>query len=164
MQYSIAGILSVRSHAVNFRSYYLNLLRVHWSAKHGPGIRKAHSPPAAHPGQRSQKTSRPRAARSAVPVRRPFAPSVREDRNLPIGSYVGEDGKRRKLGSRISESAAGAGGNLLTPEIAHTARRDAAYREIGALTRDELALVHAARLQFAGALGARARTRLGLSP
>ena len=28
---------------------------------------------------------------------------------------------------------AGAGGNFLTPEIAHTARREAAYREIGAL-------------------------------
>jgi hypothetical protein len=29
----------------------------------------------------------------------------REDRALPIGSYVSEDGKRRKLGSRISEAA-----------------------------------------------------------
>jgi hypothetical protein len=29
----------------------------------------------------------------------------REDRGLPIGSYVNEDGKRRKLGSRISELA-----------------------------------------------------------
>jgi PD-(D/E)XK nuclease superfamily protein len=27
----------------------------------------------------------------------------REDRDLPIGSYVNEDGKRRKLGSRISD-------------------------------------------------------------
>jgi hypothetical protein len=57
----------------------------------------------------------------------------REDRELPIGSYVSEDGKRRKLGSRISESAGKGGGNFLTPEIAHTARREAAYREIGAL-------------------------------
>ena len=57
----------------------------------------------------------------------------REDRGLPIGSYVSEDGKRRKLGSRISEAAGRAGGNFLTPEIAHTARREAAYREIGAL-------------------------------
>jgi hypothetical protein len=57
----------------------------------------------------------------------------REDRDLPIGSYVNEDGKRRKLGSRISESAGRAGGNFLTPEIAHTARRETAYREIGAL-------------------------------
>jgi hypothetical protein len=57
----------------------------------------------------------------------------REDRDLPIGSYVGEDGKRRKLGSRIAEAAGRGGGNFLTPEIAHTARREAAYREIGAL-------------------------------
>jgi hypothetical protein len=26
----------------------------------------------------------------------------REDRGLPIGSYLNEDGKRRKLGSRIT--------------------------------------------------------------
>src|ERR1700730_6857813 len=57
----------------------------------------------------------------------------REDRGLPIGIHVGEDGKRRNLGSRISEAAGRAGGNFLTPEIAHTARREAAYREIGAL-------------------------------
>src|SRR6202040_1323602 len=57
----------------------------------------------------------------------------REDRGLPIGSYVGEDGKRRKLGSRISEASGKAGGNFLTPEIAHTARRETAYREIGAM-------------------------------
>jgi hypothetical protein len=53
----------------------------------------------------------------------------REDRDLPIGSYVNEDGKRRKLGSRISETASKTGGNFLTPEIAHTARREA-HREI----------------------------------
>ena len=57
----------------------------------------------------------------------------REDRDLPISSYVNEDGKRRKLGSRISRAAGKAGGNFLTPEIAHTARREAAYHEIGAL-------------------------------
>jgi hypothetical protein len=57
----------------------------------------------------------------------------REDQGLPIGSYVGEDGKRRKLGSRISEAAGKGGSNFLTPEIAHTARRETAYREIGAL-------------------------------
>jgi hypothetical protein len=57
----------------------------------------------------------------------------REDRDLPIGSYVGEDGKRRKLGSRISEAAGKEGGNFLTPEIAHIARRETAYREIGAM-------------------------------
>src|ERR1700720_2408521 len=57
----------------------------------------------------------------------------RTERDLPIGSYVNEDGKRRKLGSRIAEAAGKAGGNFLTPEIAHTARRETAYREIGAL-------------------------------
>jgi hypothetical protein len=49
----------------------------------------------------------------------------REDRGLLI------DGKRRKLGSRISEAVVRTGGNFLTPEIAHTARRETAYREIG---------------------------------
>ena len=43
----------------------------------------------------------------------------REDRNLPIGSYINEDGKRRKLGSRIAEAAGRTGSNFLTPEIAH---------------------------------------------
>jgi hypothetical protein len=52
----------------------------------------------------------------------------REGRDLPIGSCVSEDGKRRKLGNRISEAAGRAGGNFLTPEIAHSARREAAYR------------------------------------
>src|ERR1700730_14379514 len=56
-----------------------------------------------------------------------------EDRDLPLGSYVREDDKRRKLGSRISEAAGQGGGNFLTPEIAHTARRETAYREIGAM-------------------------------
>jgi hypothetical protein len=52
---------------------------------------------------------------------------------VTIGNYVGEDGKRRKLGSRISEAAGRGGGNFLTPEIAHIARRETAYREIGAM-------------------------------
>jgi hypothetical protein len=50
----------------------------------------------------------------------------REDQDLPIGSYVKEGGKRRKLGSRISEAAGKGGGNFLTPAIAHIARREAA--------------------------------------
>jgi hypothetical protein len=92
----------------------------------------------------------------------------REDRDLPIGSYVGEDGKRRKLGSRISEAAGKGGGNFLTPEIAHIARREAAYREIGALIDAErLAtnLLSSMPLTFnlLAPWGARARTRLGLS-
>jgi hypothetical protein len=40
----------------------------------------------------------------------------REDRDLAIGSYVNEDGKRRKLGSRISEAAGKGGGSFLTPK------------------------------------------------
>jgi hypothetical protein len=52
-------------------------------------------------------------------------------RRCGASSYVNEDGKRRKLGSRIT--ACRTGGNFLTPEIARTARREAAYREIGAL-------------------------------
>ena len=64
----------------------------------------------------------------------------RADRELPIGSYVAENGKRRKLGSRISAAAGNAGGNYLTPEIAHVTRREIAYREIGALVdKDRLA-------------------------
>ena len=55
----------------------------------------------------------------------------REER--PIGSHLGKHGKRRKLGSRISVAAGRSGGNFLAPEIAHTARRETAYREIGAL-------------------------------
>jgi hypothetical protein len=40
------GVFSISfSYAVNFRGrHQLNLLRVHWSAKHGPGIRKANLP------------------------------------------------------------------------------------------------------------------------
>jgi hypothetical protein len=55
----------------------------------------------------------------------------REERGLPIGGYIGEDGKRHQLGSRISNAAGAAGGNFLTAEIFHIARREVAYREIG---------------------------------
>ncbi len=61
----------------------------------------------------------------------------RVDRNLPIGDYIGEDGERRELGSRISQAAGRTGGNFLTPAIAVTARREAAYREIGAMIDEE---------------------------
>ena len=43
----------------------------------------------------------------------------REDRDLPIGSYVNEDGKRRKLGSRISESFFGVTGERCCHHHAH---------------------------------------------
>jgi hypothetical protein len=62
--------------------------------------------------------------------------------NRPFAGACGnsngnEDGKRRKLGSRISEAAGKGGANFLTPEIAHTARRETAYREVGALINAE---------------------------
>jgi hypothetical protein len=80
------------------------------------------------------KTSRPRAARYAVPARHPPAPAVwREDRDLPIGSYVGEDGKRRKLGSRIAEAGAGEAAISSPPRSPIPPGARAAYREIGAL-------------------------------
>src|ERR1700730_8912175 len=69
----ISEILTVRSPAVNFWLGSPESASCQWSAKHGPGIRKAHSPFVAHPGRRPQETSRPRDARSAVPVRRAFA-------------------------------------------------------------------------------------------
>ena len=61
----------------------------------------------------------------------------REDRELPIGSYLREDGKSRKLGSRISGPAGQAGGNFLTAEIARVVRREVAYREIGAMIDED---------------------------
>lgn len=56
----------------------------------------------------------------------------REDRELPIGHYR-IDGKRRKLGSRISHAAGRDGGNFMSPAIAWLVRRELAYREPGAL-------------------------------
>jgi hypothetical protein len=41
--------------------------------------------------------------------------------------------KHHQLGSRISNAAGAAGGNFLTAEIFQIARREVAYREIGAL-------------------------------
>src|SRR3954451_16130507 len=61
----------------------------------------------------------------------------RVDRKLPIGSYQREDGKRVKLGSRISPAAGKAGSNFFSPEIASVARRELIYREIGAFMDQE---------------------------
>jgi len=56
----------------------------------------------------------------------------RQDRELPIGSYkVGT--KRKKLGSRISPTAARAGANFMLPAIAWLVRRELAYREPAAM-------------------------------
>lgn len=57
----------------------------------------------------------------------------REDRELPIGSYVDAEGKRSKLGSRITEAAGKHGGNFLTPDITALVRRECVYRELGAM-------------------------------
>jgi hypothetical protein len=57
----------------------------------------------------------------------------RQDKELPMGSYVRPDGEKFKLGSRLTDAAGRAGGNFLTAEIAHVARRETAYREIGAM-------------------------------
>jgi hypothetical protein len=121
---------------VNFCRHHLNLLRVHWSAKHGPEFGKPiqHLPliPADVLKKHHVHESLDTRFRSAARLLQALG---REDRDLAIGIYVGEDGKRRKLGSRISEVAGQGGRNFLTPEIAHIARRDTAYREIGALRK-----------------------------
>lgn len=57
----------------------------------------------------------------------------REDRELPIGSYVDADGRRVRLGSRVTEAAGKQGVNLLSPEIAALVRRECVYRELGAM-------------------------------
>ena len=57
----------------------------------------------------------------------------RQDRDLPIGTYLDAGGKRIKLGSRITDSAGRDGANFLSPEIAALVRRECAYRELGAL-------------------------------
>jgi hypothetical protein len=53
----------------------------------------------------------------------------REERKLPIGSYIAEDGERHKLGSRIALKAGNAGGNFLSEKIFYTARWELMYRE-----------------------------------
>jgi hypothetical protein len=55
----------------------------------------------------------------------------REDRDIPIGTHVSSSGARRKLGSLIAPSAGKAGRNFLTPQIAHLAKRELIYREVG---------------------------------
>lgn len=61
----------------------------------------------------------------------------REDRQLPLGSYKRVDGRLAKLGSRITTTAGRAGGNFLSPEIAHLTKRAIIYREIGAAIDQE---------------------------
>ncbi len=61
----------------------------------------------------------------------------RVDRDLPIGSYTTASGRTRKLGSRIADSVARDGANFLTPAIAQLARREASYRETGAMIDED---------------------------
>lgn len=61
----------------------------------------------------------------------------RADRDLPIGSYVDPEGKRHRLGSRITEASGKQGGNFLSPEITQLVRRECIYRELGALIEVE---------------------------
>ncbi len=61
----------------------------------------------------------------------------REDRELPIGAYVDAEGRRVRLGSRVTEAAGKQGVNLLTPEIAAMVRRECVYRELGAMIEVE---------------------------
>ncbi len=61
----------------------------------------------------------------------------RERRELAMGRYQPTAGKRRKLGSRLAPSVARTGANFLAPDIAKCVRREAAYREIGALIDEE---------------------------
>jgi len=102
-----AKIQSLRLHAVNICRHRLNLLRIHWSTKHGPEFGKPiHHLPLIPANVLKNITF---ASRSIpVPVRRRLLQALwREDRDLPIGSYVNEGGKRRKLGSASRNRQAG---------------------------------------------------------
>lgn len=57
----------------------------------------------------------------------------RERQDLPIGSFGGPKGPKRRIGSLIADSAADEGRNFLTPEIAEIARLEVAYQERGAM-------------------------------
>lgn len=61
----------------------------------------------------------------------------RQEQGLPIGSHRSQDGKRRKLGSRINTASARAGANFLSPEITNLVRREVVYREMGAIIDQE---------------------------
>lgn len=53
-------------------------------------------------------------------------------RQVPTGVHIGRDGSARRLGSRLSPTAAMAGRNFLSPGLAELAHRTIAYREPGA--------------------------------
>jgi hypothetical protein len=61
----------------------------------------------------------------------------REDQGLAIGTQRTPDGKRRKLGSRISLAAGRSGANFINPDIAKLVCREVIYREPGAMIDQE---------------------------
>ena len=56
----------------------------------------------------------------------------REEQKLPIGIHDAPDGRQRRIGSLISATAATAGRNFLSAEVAHLAAYEMAYQERGA--------------------------------
>jgi hypothetical protein len=58
----------------------------------------------------------------------------RERQELPIGTFESpnQHSRRRRIGSLIAASAADAGRNFLSPDIADVVRREMVYRELGA--------------------------------
>ncbi|WP_155897334.1 PGN_0703 family putative restriction endonuclease [Aureimonas ureilytica] len=61
----------------------------------------------------------------------------REDRQLPIGLYRDGNGRRRKLGSRLTATDARQGANFISPAIARLVEKELIYREIGAVIEEE---------------------------
>lgn len=57
----------------------------------------------------------------------------RQDQNLPIGTHMPRNGRKRTIGSLISTAAGTEGRNFLTPAIAEIARLETAYQEPNAL-------------------------------
>jgi hypothetical protein len=57
----------------------------------------------------------------------------REDRDLPCGTFIDHDGKRRKLGSSLSKISGREGSNFLSPAIAQVVHRELVFREIGSM-------------------------------
>jgi hypothetical protein len=56
----------------------------------------------------------------------------RDRAGFKIGTYIQPHGRRRHLGNRLAALPAAAGGNFLSSEIRHLARREQAYRAPGA--------------------------------
>lgn len=61
----------------------------------------------------------------------------REQKGFSAGSFKPKKGRARKLGSRLAPEIARTGVNFLTPAIAKLVRREAAYREFGAMYDEE---------------------------